>query len=103
MTDADETSDGPTFLLVWLDGDGEPWRCEADDEPRLDAAVTQWCDSGETRDTVVLLTTTGGALFKARASRVTAWILSTPADRERERAVSEALKAEGGLPWEQEE
>lgn len=71
------------YVRLWT-VDGESWAVLAEDEPRIDAAVSLWIDSGETRDALLLLTLTGGDAFKVRASMCASWFLSTPAGRRRE-------------------
>jgi hypothetical protein len=78
-----------TFVKLWTT-DREVWGLVPDDEPRIDAAVSLWIDSGETRDTLLLLTLTGGDPFKVRASMIASWMLSTSHGRRREMEFSKA-------------
>lgn len=71
-----------TWLTVWEKG-GEMYTVEADDEPRIDAAVTQYIDSGESRDTLLRLTFTDGREYTVRASQIVSWATSTPESRRR--------------------
>ena len=88
-----EERDYGAFVKLWTT-DGECWGVVPEDEPRIDAAVSQWIDSGETRDTLLLLTFTGGDPFKLRASCISAWMLSTPEGRRREWEISKASDEE---------
>ncbi len=74
------------------------------DAPRLDAAVTQYLDSGKTRDCLLHLSCIDGDAFTVRVSLVNGWTESTPEGRraawEFEAALREEtrlLKAELGI------
>lgn len=69
-------------------------KCVPEDEPRVDAAVSLWVDSGRTRDTILYLTALDGARYCVLASHVTSWMLSAPQDRERSAGIELALKEE---------
>lgn len=77
-----------TYLRIYDVNDGVVV-CVPEDEPRLDAAVTDYVDSGCTRDRVVDLTLREGVSYKLRASQVASWFVSTPESR-RERASIDA-------------
>ena len=68
------------YLTVWT-RDGESTHCEPDDEPRLDAVVTAFLDSGRTKDTLLCLTMLEGVPYKVLASEVTSWAVSTADSR----------------------
>lgn len=87
----------PAWLMVY--NDGGCCRVDVADEPKLDAAVEQWVSSGETRDSLLLLTTVEGEPFKVLASTVTSWLTSTPASRARTRALEAALEREAPQEW----
>lgn len=86
---ADAISEVGTFLKLWTT-DGECWGLQPHEESRVDAAVSLWLDSAETRDTLLLLTLSGGDVFKVRASLCGSWMLSTPEGRRREWEISKA-------------
>lgn len=54
-----------------------------DEEPRLDAALTAYLDSGCTRDRLIRLTLLDGDEYVTTASRISAWLVSTPEGRRR--------------------
>lgn len=94
-----ETEGAGSFIILFT-RDGDDARLALADEPVIDAAVTQWVDSGRTRDRLLMLTTTGGAAYRVLASDITSWMESTPESRERERAINTALDAEvPAEPW----
>lgn len=68
-----------TYVRVF-DEDGNI-SVELDDEPRVDAAVQRWIDSGRTRDTVLSLTCLDGSEIHMLASKITTWYVSTPESR----------------------
>lgn len=95
-----------TWLTVWEE-DGSSYTVDEADEPRLDAAVSQYIDSGGTRDTLLSLDFTDGRTFRVKASRIAGWSLSTPATRRRhwelqkyQRDEDAGLKAEIGIIFE---
>ncbi|MGB0964393.1 MAG: hypothetical protein ACPGVY_17065 [Mycobacterium sp.] len=57
------------------------WTLVAEDEPRIDAAVSLHISSGGTHDTLLDLTGIEGFPIRLRASTVTSWFLSTPESR----------------------
>lgn len=56
----------------------EMWNVCIEDAPRIDAGVSRYIDSGGTADTLLDLTLLNGYELRIRASRVTAWFISTP-------------------------
>ncbi len=69
-----------TFLKLW-DKLGASSLLHVDDEPRVNAAVSRWVDSGRSRDTLLDLTGVDGDQFYTLASEVTSWLVSTPRGR----------------------
>lgn len=105
--DHDRRTRAGTFVRLWT-SDGGSWSIAVEEEPRIDAAVSRWVDSGETRDTLLLVTLTGGDPLKLRASFVASWMISTPEGRRRELEISkesddeqERVRKELGI-WEDE-
>lgn len=63
--------------MTVFDRDRGAARCRVEDEPVVDAAVTDYLDSGGRRDRLLALTTTGGCPYKILASHITSWALCT--------------------------
>lgn len=91
--------------LMVFDVDGAVSVCVSD-EPRVNAAVSLWLDSGRSRDTLLDLTTLSGGTYYTRASQITSWFISTPEHRRAEIQHSvavdeegEAIKVELGITW----
>ena len=89
--------DGLSFLAVYSDDDGFA-RVPLCEEGKLDAMVTEYLDSGGTRDKLIHLDTLDGVRYVVRASSVTSWYVSTPEGRARQNEINAALKAESA-PW----
>lgn len=97
-----------SFLKVWQ---GENWVLAIpEEEPRIDAAVSQWIDSGGTRDTILRLTLVDGDTFTLRASTIDSWLLSTPEGRRRSHEWDKAAEDErreqrtaAGFPWDEDD
>ena len=90
----DEAGGRPgTFVKLW-DTSGDSVCCVAEDEPRIDAAVTAWLSSGKTADSILDLTLESGDGFRILASAVVSWIVSTPEGRLRATECDAAHKAE---------
>ena len=70
------------FLTGWEDN-GSSYTVDPADEPRIDAAVSAYVESGCTRDRVLHLTFTDGREYSVRASVITSWARSTPETRRR--------------------
>lgn len=69
-----------SWVKVWFMDEG--WvLCPLDEEPRIDAAVTTYIDSGRTRDSLIHLTAVDGGRVVVRASFVSGWSVSDPAMR----------------------
>ena len=68
-----------TYLKLYT-GDGYVL-CQPQEEPRVDAAVSRWIDSGRTQDTLLSLDLMDGCAYKCLASCVSEWFLSTPENR----------------------
>lgn len=92
-----------TFVKVWEDG-GEAICIDAAYVHSLDAAVTQWLDTG--RDSVVHVGLLCGDEYAVLASAITSWRVCTPAGRARDAALEErarqedaAYRADAGAPW----
>ena len=92
-----------TYLRIW-ESDGGNIAVMSEHEPSIDAAVGAWLDTS--RDSLIRLTCITGEDYVTKASRVTAWLVSTPEGRaastahqkdivEEERANRLAV----GLPW----
>lgn len=64
------------------------------EEPRIDAAVTAYLDSGGTRDSLLRLATLDGAEYVVRASSIRSWIMTTPETRRRQVEHEKALTDE---------
>lgn len=64
------------------------------EEPRIDAAVTAYLDSGGTRDSLLRLTTLDGAEYVVRVSSIRSWIMTTPEARRRQVEHEKALADE---------
>lgn len=90
-------SDGISYVKVYTRGDGYVL-ISLDDEPELDATMTKYLET--MTDELLSLTLLSGSTYKVRASQITSWYLCTPAEREREAEIDEALKKESGAPWE---
>lgn len=86
-------TDGATYITVW-DTSGERTSVCIDDEPRVDAAVSQWIASGRTQDTLLDLTTPEGVSFKCLASSIISWYTSSPEGRRRLKELNQELDAE---------
>jgi hypothetical protein len=70
------------------------WTVGVDDEPRVDAAVSRYLDSGGTTDTLLDLTTIENETLRIRASLVVAWFVSSPETRRRSVEVESMQKSE---------
>jgi hypothetical protein len=68
-----------TYLRVYDKTEGFI-SCDPADEPRVDAAVGAYIDSGG-RDRIIDVTLAEGVPYKLLASQVTAWFVSTPESR----------------------
>jgi hypothetical protein len=77
-------------------GDGY-YLVEQHEEPRIDAAVSAFLDSGCTRDQLLTIDLLDGKVLKLRASRIESFYISTPDNRrasiEREKALADESKA----------
>jgi hypothetical protein len=76
---------------------------EVGDEPRIDAAVTSWLDSGGSRDSLLDLTLIDGSEYRVIASHVVAWSISSPESRQRfieHQAAMRDERAAAGGDWE---
>lgn len=95
------------FVRVF-DVDGAVVLVTPDDEPRIDAAVTAFLDSGCSRDRTLRLTMLSGDEYVTPASRISSWIVSTPEGRRRSIAIEKVIedeirsyrKAAGYSEWE---
>lgn len=63
-------------------------------ESRINAAVSQYVDSGGTRDTLLDLETLAGETYYTKASRITSWYVSTPETRRKIIEVEKLLEDE---------
>lgn len=72
-----------SYLRVF-DQNGSYCYAKIEEEPRIDAAVTQYVSSGGSRDSVIDIELQEGATYKILASHITGWFVSTP-DTRRER------------------
>jgi len=93
------------FLKVLL-RTGDNFVCVPEDEPRVDAGVTTFLESGETRDVLLDLTLVEGFTFRVLASMIFAWFISTPEARRNavilsleQKAEDDALKQELNPGW----
>lgn len=86
---------------------GDVFYIDPTDEPRIDAAVSSWLDSGGTKDTLLSLTPAEGGDLKLRASCIYCFYPSTTATRRRwieiraelEREAAQADR-DNSRPWE---
>jgi len=93
----------PDTWLVVYERDGLFVYVDVGDEPRVDAAVTSWLDSGGSRDSLLDLTLIDGSGYRVIASHVVAWSVSSPESRLRTIEHSAAMrdeKAATGGDWE---
>lgn len=93
------------WLNVW-EANGCVFATDPADEPRIDAAVSKWLDSGKTRDTLLSLSFLDGREYKVLASNIVSWAISTSESREKEYEIrkfqedeDKELKSRVGL-WE---
>ena len=94
-----------TMLRVW-DAFGSAADLDPSEEPRIDAAVSRWIDSGERANTLLDLTMLNGSRYRALASDLRSWVLSTPETRRTQIEITHMQaeedrqhKAELGIPW----
>lgn len=92
-----------TSLTVWEEG-GSYYTVDVADEPRIDAAVSRYMETG--RDSLLALTFTDGREYRVKASQITHWAVSTPETRQRAVELDKAqdeetqrFKREAGI-WE---
>lgn len=85
--------DGPHYIDVY-DAVGSYCSVRLEDAGLLDASVSAYIDSGRTRDSIIHLTTVGGAQYCILASTVRSWIESSPESRRLVRERDAALKTE---------
>lgn len=92
-----------TFLRLF-EVDGSSMRIDAERSGSIDAAVSNYLDTG--RDSLLHLMTLSGESFVVRASRITSWWVSTPEGREtslrhdkEERDEEQASRILVGLPY----
>lgn len=78
------------WVQVW-DTSAQPTTVNADEEPRIDAAVSQWLASGKTQDTLLDLVTPEGATYKCLASIIVGWYCSTPETRRKRLELNKEL------------
>jgi hypothetical protein len=65
------------WVKVWFTDEG--WvLCPEYEEPRIDAAVSAYIDSGRSRDSLIHLTALDGGRIVVRASFVSGWSTSDP-------------------------
>lgn len=57
--------------------------CEPHEEPRIDAAVSRYLETGGNVDTLLCLDLVDGCSYKTRASNILAWYVTSPEDRRR--------------------
>lgn len=92
--DTDDT-ELPTEWVALFVRHQQGWcRIDASHFHGLDAAVTQYLESGETRDQLLHLTTLDGDKLVVRASAVEAWSTNTPEGRRRFEELDVASDAE---------
>lgn len=70
-----------TFVKVF--DDGAYWTIQPHEEPRIDAAVSDYVDSGGGRDRLLQLDAMDGDRLKILASSIRSWFISTPEGRRR--------------------
>lgn len=83
----------PDSYVKISDGDGFV-TCPIAEEPRVDAAVQAWLDSGGTRDSLIMLEMADGDIYKVRASHIKWWIISTPMGRKNQLDLQRQAKEE---------
>lgn len=99
-----------TWLTVW-ESDGMTYTVEIQEEPRIDVAVSQFIESGGTRDSLLHLNMTDGRCYVVRASVITSWAISTPDTRRKSMKYQQWQKEEtkrfmqelGVVSWDGEE
>lgn len=69
-----------TYVVVFEEG-GDNANVIAEDESRLDCAVSAYLDSAGTRDSLLHLTLCNGERYTVRASHIVGWKISTPEGR----------------------
>jgi hypothetical protein len=89
---------GGTFVMVY-DTQNSQANVVVEDESTIDAAVERWISSGQTQNTLLMLTLMSGATWKIRASDISNWVISSKAIRDLSRAHSAALSAEEPPDW----
>lgn len=89
----------PTEWLVLWDTDNDAYYVATHEESKIDAAVTQWIDSQETRDTLLHLDKVDGSFLRIKASGVKAWALSTAATRELQEQINASLERDEDEKW----
>ena len=82
-----------SFVRLW-DTNGAAFMVAIEEEPRIDAAVSKWIDSGKTQDTLLDLTDVVGSSYKTLASEITSWLVLTPELRRAGVAYNKALDDE---------
>lgn len=82
-----------SFVKVY-DIQGDMVGVALSEEPRIDAAVSKWVDSGKTQDTLLSLETPDGSEYKTLASAIQSWLVSTPEIRRRKAEIEAELQAE---------
>ena len=88
----------PKQWMCVFDRDRGMARCRIEDESVVDAAVTEYLDSGGTRDRVLSLTYTGGGEYKILASQVSSWGTCSLEACEIEAELDAAIRAKE-KPW----
>lgn len=75
--------DAPERWVCMYEVDGSPWCLVESDEPRIDAAVTDYLNSCGMKDRLIDLTTVDGFDVKMPVSRIANWFVSDPEGRKR--------------------
>ena len=96
----------PDTWLVLYETDSTCTHVDVHDMDHIDAAVTAYLDSAETRDTLLHLTMVEGGVYVIRASHIKAWFICSPEHRHRgtehekyRTEENKRLRLEVGLPW----
>lgn len=89
----------PTEWLEMWDVDNDVYFVSPAEEPNIDAAVTRWIESNETRDTLLHLDLVSGTFLKIRASDVKSWRLSTPAARAMQEQINDSIVRDEDEEW----
>lgn len=89
------TSAAGSFVQVYIRENGGRYHVQPEHWDEFDAAYHHWVE--RRIDRVLSLTCNDGGPLLVAASRISEIVMSTPENRERDRELVEALKAESGF------